>query len=335
MRDSRDFCLKDYNTFGIDAKCRRFLEFQSREELQDSLGSLRGEEPLVLGGGSNTLFTRDFPGTVLHSGIKGVEAMESGPAVLVRAGSGVAWDDLVATCVERGWHGAENLSLIPGEVGASAVQNIGAYGSEAADIIHEVEAVEIATGRARVLGGGECGFAYRWSNFKGPWKGRFAITHVTYRLEREFRPSLGYAGIADRLQEMGALNPSPGDVRRAVIDIRRSKLPDPRVQGNAGSFFTNPVVPRSRYEEIAARHGEIPHYDVSPWEVKIPAGWMIERCGWKGRSLGRAGVHPGHALVLVNLGGATGGEIMDLARAIARDVLDSFGIEIHPEVNVV
>ena len=310
MKDIRDYDLTARNTFGIAAACRRFVEFGSVAELRAALAALtEADRPLLaIGGGSNLLFTGDFAGTVLHSAIKGVECTDCAGGVLLRVGSGETWDDIVALCVANGWHGAENLSLIPGEVGASAVQNIGAYGVEAKDIIHEVEAVGVADGKAVKFGVGDCGYAYRHSKFKGEWRGRYIITHVTYRLSKEFRP--------------------------AVRRIRDSKLPDPRKQGNAGSFFMNPVVGRGKYEELAAQYPGMPHYTVDGGREKIPAGWLIEQCGWKGRSLGCAGVHAKQALVLVNLGGATGQDVLRLCEAIVADVYGKFGIRISPEVNI-
>lgn len=336
MKDIRDYDLTARNTFGIAAACRRFVEFGSVAELRAALAALtEADRPLLaIGGGSNLLFTGDFAGTVLHSAIKGVECTDCAGGVLLRVGSGETWDDIVALCVANGWHGAENLSLIPGEVGASAVQNIGAYGVEAKDIIHEVEAVGVADGKAVKFGVGDCGYAYRHSKFKGEWRGRYIITHVTYRLSKEFRPCLDYGNIRAELQGRGVGEPTAAQLRQVVIDIRNSKLPDPKVAGNAGSFFMNPVVGRGKYEELAALYPGMPHYTVDGGHEKIPAGWLIEQCGWKGRSLGRAGVHAKQALVLVNLGGATGQDVLRLCEAIVADVYGKFGIRISPEVNI-
>lgn len=344
MKDIRNYNLLNHNTFGIDANCRRFIEFSSVGELQTVCKRLTdADQPLLLlGGGSNLLLTGDFDGTVLHSAIKGIEkVVEEGKFVLVRAGSGETWDDFVAFCVENAWFGAENLSLIPGEVGASAVQNIGAYGVEAKDIIECVEAVEIATGRRVTFENDEIGYSYRQSRFKQDWKNRFVITHVIYRLSTEFVPQLDYGNLRQRLSSDLKVSPTRGGlegasvVRQAVIDIRREKLPDPKILGNGGSFFVNPIVPVEKYRELAAKYPEMPHYEVDSARVKIPAGWMIEQCAWKGRSLGRVGVYEKQALVLVNLGGATGQEIIDLCRQIQHDVKQKFGIEIKPEVNIV
>ena len=348
MKDIRNHSLKEHNTFGISAVCDRFVEFATESELCQLLRRERfaeQQEPLlILGGGSNLLLTGDFHGTVLHSAITGIENVtefimgspaEPSSDILVRVGSGVVWDDFVAECVERGWHGAENLSLIPGEVGASAVQNIGAYGVEAKDIIERVEALEVDTGEPVVFENADCGYGYRQSRFKGEWKDKYVVTHVTYRLSSVFTPKLDYGNIRSALAERGIDIPTPKQLRETIIDIRQAKLPDPKVLGNGGSFFMNPVVGRAKYEELAALYPAMPHYVVDADHVKIPAGWMIDQCGWKGRRLGRAGVHEKQALVLVNLGGATGQDIVSLCEAIRHDVMEKFGIEIRPEVNIV
>ena len=337
MKDIRDYSLAAHNTFGIDAKCRRFIEFDDVDELKSVLGNcgnVAGPK-LVIGGGSNLLLTGDYAGTVFHSAIKGFTYETVTDGVLLRCGSGETWDDIVDMCVENGWHGMENLSLIPGEVGASAVQNIGAYGVEAKDLIYKVEAVEISTGRMFEFSNADCCYSYRNSRFKGEWRNRFIITYVTYRLSTVYKPCLDYGNIRGELARKGISEPTARQLRDIIIDIRNAKLPDPKTEGNAGSFFMNAVVPRSKYKEIAAMYPGMPHYTVDEDHEKIPAGWMIDVCGWKGRTLGRAGVHDKQALVLVNRGGATGNDIVALCEAIRRDVRDKFGIEIHPEVNIV
>lgn len=338
MKDFRHYNLLSHNTFGIVAHCRRFVEFDTEEQLEELCHSLTdADHPImVLGGGSNLLLTKDFDGTVIHSAIKGIEkTQDTTEHVLVRVGSGEVWDDFVARCVDEGWYGAENLSLIPGEVGASAVQNIGAYGAEVKDIIYKVEAMEIASGKKVEIANAECHYSYRQSLFKTEWKGRYIITHVTYRLSKSFTPRLDYGNILAELQSEGVLSPTPQQLRDVIIKIRREKLPDPEVEGNAGSFFMNPVVSREKYDELAAQYPNMPHYDVDADSVKIPAGWMIDQCGWKGRTVGRAGVHSRQALVLVNRGGATGSEVVSLCNDICNDVKQRFGIEIHPEVNII
>ena len=228
-----------------------------------------------------------------------------------------------------------NLSLIPGDVGASAVQNIGAYGAEASQFIHEIQAVEIATGQRVVIRQEACNYGYRQSSFKQDWHNRYLITHVSYRLHRKAMLNLAYGNISDELQRRGIGSPTPQQLRQVIIDIRRNKLPDPAETGNAGSFFMNPVVEKAKYEELSTHYPQMPHYYVSESEEKIPAGWLIDQCGWKGRSMGRAGVHDKQALVLVNRGGATGSEVVALCQAIQHDVWEKFGITLKPEVNIV
>lgn len=338
MKDFKNYSLIAHNTFGIDNACRRFVEFDNVGELQDCVRSLTTQDAplLIIGGGSNLLLTKDFDGTVLHSAIMGREVVDTRDRrVWLRCGSGETWDDVVAYCVANGWYGAENLSLIPGEVGASAVQNIGAYGAEAKDLITKVETVEVATGRIVEFTNTDCQYAYRQSRFKSEWKNRYIITYVTYCLSLDFAPDLDYGNIRHALEEQGISNPTAEQLRKTIIDIREAKLPDPKVMGNAGSFFMNPVVERSVYEQLAAQYDSMPHYIVDENHIKIPAGWMIEQCGWKGATLGRAGVHDRQALVLVNRGGATGAEVVTLYKRIIDDVRKKFGIEIHPEVNVI
>ena len=338
MIDKKDYSLLAHNTFGIDASCRRFLEYSSIEEARLVADILRGgNNPfLIIGGGSNLLLTKDYAGVVVHSAIKGIEAEEQADGtVMLTCGSGEVWDDVVAYSVERGWYGAENLSIIPGEVGASAVQNIGAYGAEVCQIIDKIEAVEIATGDIRIFDVKECGYGYRQSRFKKEWKDRYLMTHVTYRLAKQQPLRLEYGNIKAELERKGINEPTLAQLRQVIIDIRNEKLPDPKVEGNAGSFFMNPVVSKEKYEELAALYPNMPHYTIDAEHEKIPAGWMIDQCGWKGKSLGRAGVHGKQALVLVNRGGATGEEIVQLCETIRKDVCDRFGIDIHPEVNVI
>lgn len=340
MKDIRSYSLLAYNTFGIEASCRRFLEYASVAEAQEVASALTEQDRplLIVGEGSNLLLTQDFPGTVIHSAIKGIEPMDCGDDgeddVLLRCGSGEIFDDVVAYAVGHGYHGAENLSLIPGEVGASAVQNIGAYGVEAKDIIHRVEAVDLTNGETVVFANSECDYSYRQSRFKHDWKNRYLITYVTYRLHRTFCPHLDYGNIRAFLGAKHIDHPTALQLREAIVDIRRAKLPDPKVLGNAGSFFMNPVVSMDKYLALKEKYPDMPHYSIDETREKIPAGWMIEQCGWKGKSLGRAGVHDKQALVLVNLGGAEGADVVRLCEAIQRDVNDKFGIEIHPEVNI-
>lgn len=338
MTDYTDYPLLRHNTFGIAARCRRFIEYTDPAELRAILADLRAcpDEPFFhIGGGSNLLFTRDYPGTILHSAIRGREIRDLDDGrVALRAGAGEDWDELVAFATAAGCYGLENLSLIPGEVGASAVQNIGAYGLEAGRCIMSVEAIEVATGSVRTFTPEECRYAYRYSIFKGELRGRYVITHVTYTLSRQFVPHLEYAALR---REIEARRLTPGhltaeQVRDIIVEVRRAKLPDPQEVGSAGSFFMNPVVSKAKFQALCSEYPAMPHYP-APDGIKIPAGWLIEQCGWKGRTLGRAGVYEKQALVLVNRGEATGEEIVRLAEQIQEDVARRFGIAIHPEVN--
>ena len=337
MRDIRDYSLKAHNTFGIEAKCKRFLEFEDELEAQEVAKILRESDMpyIIIGGGSNLLLTKDFDGIVVRSAIKGYEFEQDGTCCRMTCGSGEVFDDMVAVSVESGYYGLENLSLIPGDVGASAVQNIGAYGVEAKDIILCVWMIDIVTGKPRIIGNEECEYSYRQSRFKKDWKNRFLITRVAYALSCTFMPRLDYGNIRAELERKGIAEPTAQQLRNTIIDIRNAKLPDPKVTGNAGSFFMNPIVSRVQYEQLAAQYPNMPHYFIDADHEKIPAGWMIDQCGWKGRSLGRAGVHDKQALVLVNRGGATGDEIVALCEAIRKDVREKFGITINPEVNII
>lgn len=336
MRDLTDYSLLAHNTFGIDAKCHRFIEFDSEKELITILSSLseRDKPLLLLGGGSNLLLTTDYPETVLHSCIKGKEVTIEGETVYLRCGSGEVWDDVVAYSVQKGWYGMENLSWIPGQVGASGVQNIGAYGIEVKDLIETVEAVEIDTGKKRTFTNAECEYAYRQSKFKNEWRDRFMITYVTYRLSKSFSPHLDYGLIRASLTEKGIEKPTAKELRELIIDIRKTKLPDPKDEGNAGSFFMNPIVDRTKFKDLLQIYPDMPHYIIDDAHIKIPAGWMIEQCGWKGKTLGKAGVHSKQALVLVNKGGATGQDVVKLYKAIQADIFERFGITLKPEVNI-
>lgn len=337
-----DYSLLEHNTFGIAAKAHFFVEYQSIEELQDFIHKRQKKgdtSPLLhIGGGSNLLFLDDYEGAILHSLIKDIRIIdEDEEVVVVCVGAGMVWDEWVEIAIDKGWFGLENLSLIPGEVGASAVQNIGAYGSEAKDFISHVEAVDLQTGEIRVFNRAECQYAYRHSIFKTALRGRYAVTHVEFRLSRRFRPNLEYGALRSALANNGILleQVTPSILRKTIIDIRENKLPDPKKIGNAGSFFTNPIVERTTYERIANEYPSVPHYEVDSNHVKIPAGWMIEQCGWKGKALGPAAVYDRQALVLVNLGGANGHDIEKLCQTIQADVYQRFQVKIVPEVNFI
>ena len=333
MRREQNYSLKQHNTFGIEAKCAQFVEYSTEAEAKEVAELLRTTRVpyIIIGGGSNLLLTRDYEGIVVHSACKGIE--RNGNRLV--CGSGEVFDDVVAQSIEMGLYGAENLSLIPGDVGASAVQNIGAYGAEAKDLIRSIRAVEIATGNVCVIENAECEYGYRQSKFKHDWKNQYLILSVEYEFAATFEPRLDYGNIRAELEKEGISLPTAQQLRNTIIRIREAKLPDPKVLGNAGSFFMNPIVDRQKYEALATQYEGMPHYDIDADHVKIPAGWMIDQCGWKGKSMGRAGVHDKQALVLVNRGGATGQEVVALCQQIQADVKQKFGIDIYPEVNVI
>ncbi|GAB2786735.1 UDP-N-acetylmuramate dehydrogenase [Hymenobacter luteus] len=329
--------LRPHNTFGLDVKARLFARFTSVEDLRTllALPEVQAAEKLVLGGGSNLLFTQDFNGVVLKNEIRGLDIIsQDEETALVRAGAGESWHGLVQYTLDQELSGIENLSLIPGTVGAAPLQNIGAYGSELKDTFELLEALEISTGQVRTFSAAECGFGYRESVFKGPLKNQFIVTGVVLRLLRQARPNVSYGAIKTTLEDMGiGGDPTPREVSEAVMHIRRSKLPDPAQIGNAGSFFKNPELSQLKFDELKAQYPELPGYPV-PGGVKVPAAWLIEQCGWKGQRRGAHGVHDKQALVLVNHGGAQGHDIRELAHDIIASVREKFGIELHPEVNI-
>ncbi len=336
MKITPDASLLPYNTFGINAMADYLIEYNSVAELQDFLKS----EPVIsnrilhIGSGSNLLFLNDFKGVVLHSLINSITKVnETSGSVLLEAGSGVIWDDLVAYCVENGLGGIENLSLIPGEVGAAAVQNIGAYGVEVQDLIRTIKTIETASGLEREFSTAECRYAYRESVFKSSLKGKYIITSVIFELQKQPEFKLNYLHLEKEVIKNGEVNLK--NIRQTIIAIRESKLPDPKTAGNAGSFFMNPVVSKEKFRTLQSEFPQMPHYYISEAEEKIPAGWLIDQCSWKGKSIGNAGVHDKQALVLVNRGGATGSEIVHLAEQIQHSVKERFGIGLQPEVNYI
>lgn len=336
MKISPIFSLKAFNTFGIDAKTDYFIEYDSVEDLQEllKLDLVKSNRMLVIGGGSNLLFLNDFKGVVIHSAINSIKPVsEDTKHIYLEAGSGVVWDELVAYVVEHGWGGVENLSLIPGEVGAAAVQNIGAYGVEVKDVILSVSTLEIETGLVRIFTIDECKYGYRDSIFKSELKGKYIITSVLFRFERQPVYNLSYQHLEEEVLKNGEIDLPT--IRNTIIAIRESKLPDPKITGNAGSFFMNPVISKARFNLLLDKFPSIPHYFVSDTEEKVPAGWLIEQCGWKGKQLGNAAVHDKQALVLVNTGNATGAEIVYLAGQIQISVKEKFGIDLKPEVNYI
>lgn len=328
------YSLLPHNTFGIEAKTAHFVEFATVDELRVFLGGGFAGKSLVIGGGSNLLFVSDFDGTIFHSAITDIEIVqETANDVLLRVGSGVNWDELVAYTVEKGWCGLENLSLIPGEVGASAVQNVGAYGVEAGDLIEKVETIRIADAVACTFPKSDCDFAYRHSIFKTTEKGRHIVTYVTYRLKKAAEFKLSYGNLCDKVAELGGA--TLANVRRAVCEIREAKLPNPQQIGSAGSFFMNPVVAADKAAQLKAEYPAMPQYPLSNGDVKLSAGWLIEQCGWKQTPHAHVGVYKFQALVVVNLGGATGREVLDFASAVVASVNEKFGVGLNMEVNVI
>jgi UDP-N-acetylmuramate dehydrogenase len=332
-----DFSLKPFNTFGIDARTRYFAEAILEEDIIKLAGNLRGDYlPLFLiGGGSNILFTRDYPGTVMKISTKGIKVIkEDEDSVWVNASAGEIWDDLVKFCVGKGWSGLENLSGIPGNVGTSPVQNIGAYGVEIKDTLSELEAYDLKSKEKRIFSNEECEFGYRDSIFKLKYKGRFIILNVTLRLKKKPDLCLDYGNIREELASMNVEHPGIEDIREAVCNIRSRKLPDPAVTGNAGSFFKNPVILPEQFEKLKQLFPAIVSFP-QEGRIKLAAAWLIEQCGWKGQRVGNAGVHSTQPLVLVNYGNATGFEILKLGEEIRESVYKKFGVMLETEVNIV
>lgn len=328
------YSLLPHNTFGIDVKAAQFVEFDSEEELVNLIHSGISLPVLTIGAGSNLLFINDYKGTVLHSRILGVEVVsESENDLLLRVGSGMNWDNLVAYTVEMGWQGLENLSVIPGEVGASAIQNVGAYGVEAGDCIECVDAISLSDGSKRCFLNYECCYSYRNSIFKMEEKGKYVITYVTYRLRKNPEYTLDYANLREMVAEKGT--PTPALIREVIKEIRSAKLPDPAVLGSAGSYFMNPVVSQEHAKELAMLYPQMPQYDTADGKKKLSAAWLIDACGWKGKKVGAVGVYHKQPLVIVNHGGATGQEILDFSSQIVASVKEKFGVTLVREVNVI
>lgn len=329
--------LKAFNTFGLEAKAAYFIEFTSVAELTEALAQrTNGQELLILGGGSNMLLTKDFDGLVLKNGLKGIDLIrEDDDHIWVQVMAGENWHQFVLHCIEKQWAGVENLSLIPGTVGAAPMQNIGAYGVEIKNVFESLEAVEIATGQVHNFDNASCEFGYRESIFKKAAKGKYLITSVTFKLNKVPTFNTSYGAIQDTLKEMGVEELSIKAVSDAVISIRQSKLPDPAEIGNAGSFFKNPTIDKIDYEGLKAEFGTIPGYKQPGDLVKVPAAWLIEQAGWKGKTFGQIGVHKNQPLVLVNYGNGKGADIRNLAFEIQASVAGKFGIELTPEVNMI
>ena len=331
-----NFSLKNHNTFGLNTKTRYFVVCNSEDELIEFLNiHYKKELPLmILGGGSNVLFTKDYDGVILHPRIKGIEILrETDEEIELRVGAGEDWDEFVAYCVERGWGGIENLSLIPGNVGTCPIQNIGAYGVEVKDVIVAVETLELTTLQKCYFKNIECEFAYRDSIFKRKLKGKQIITYVRFKLKKQPNFKLDYGNLNEKVEEFGEI--SLRSIRKAVVQIRESKLPKPEELGNAGSFFKNPIIDKQLATKIIEKYPDVPYYQMENDLVKIPAGWLIEKAELKGKRMGDVGVHEKQALVLVNYGNATGDDIIHFARNIQQTIIILFEIELEMEVNVV
>lgn len=333
IREFHQISLRTRNSFGVDQQAARLVEFETPEDLRTFFAAGIPEKWMVLAGGNNILFTGDYDGVLLTPVARRIALLsDDGEEVRVRVDAGVEWDDLVEWAVQRGLWGIENLSLIPGKAGAAPVQNIGAYGCEAKDAIRRVEMYCVETGAMLTLDAAHCGFGYRESVFKHDLKGRVIITAVEIALSHTPRPRLGYGDVEREVEARGGV--TLRNIREAICSIRRAKLPDPAVLGNAGSFFKNPVVEASVAENLLKTYPEMPHYPAPEGRVKLAAGWLIDRAGMKGRREGAVGVHERQALVLVNHGGATGGEVIAFAHKVQETVREKFGIEIDTEVNI-
>jgi len=335
MEIQQNISLKPYNTFGIDVKAKQFVTVKNVDDLKSILSNNK-EKLLIIGGGSNLLFTKDFNGLVVNNQLKGIEVLsEDEEFIYLKVAAGEVWHNFVLHCVDSNYAGIENMSLIPGSVGAAPMQNIGAYGAEVKDVITEVEALALNDFSIKTFKNKVCEFGYRTSIFKTSHKNNYFITAVSFKLAKKATLNTSYGAIENELKVMGIDSPTIKDVSDAVISIRSSKLPDPKKIGNSGSFFKNPVVSEMLKNNIAKKYPNVPNYIQPNGEFKIAAGWLIEQCGWKGKVIGTYGVHKLQALVLVNYGGATGSEIFNLSAQIITSVKDKFEITLEREVNIV
>lgn len=334
----QNISLKPYNTFGLEAKAKYFVVFKSVEELKEILSKekIKNERKLFLGGGSNILLMRDFDGLVLKNEIYGIENIfEDDSKVILKSGAGEVWHSFVLKSIDMGLSGLENLSLIPGTVGAAPMQNIGAYGVEIKDVFVSLEALNLDTLEIEQFNKEDCGFGYRESYFKHAGKGKYVIINVSFELSKISDFNVSYGAIKETLDQMGVKDLTTKAISEAVISIRKSKLPDPAKIGNSGSFFKNPEIPKTQYDIVVEAFPNMPHYVIDADTVKVPAGWLIEQAGWKGKRIGEIGVHTKQALVLVNYGGGKGQDLANLAYEIQASVLEKFGIKITPEVNFI
>lgn len=333
MRILENQSLKSYHTFGVDVKTRYLVEITNLAELRELVASPWMEKQhIVLGGGANVVFTHNYPGLVIVMALKGIKVThEDSKEVLVEALAGEDWNDFVIHCTQQGWHGLENLVAIPGTVGASPVQNVGAYGSEAKDFIDYVKVLDIHTGEISIKRNYECGFAYRDSAFKHQWKNNLWVVAVGFLLSKTFAPNIGYKALNEALQAKGITSPTPLQLTDAITKVRWKKLPRPEECGSAGSFFKNPIVDFGTHLRLKEQFPEMVSFSYTEGTFKLAAGWLIEQCGWKGKSLGNAGVWEHQALVLCNRGGCSGEEILNLVEAVKKDVREKFGVDLEPE----
>jgi UDP-N-acetylmuramate dehydrogenase len=337
MQILKDFNLKEFNTFGVPAKANFFVQLETENDFLELIKTREfiDNERLFLGGGSNVLFTKDYAGIVIVNKIKGIEnVQEDNDYVFIKAFGGELWHSLVEYSVNKGYWGLENLALIPGTVGASPMQNIGAYGGELKDTMESLEALDMKTGEKRIFSNNECEFGYRDSIFKNKLKGRYFILSVTFKLSKKQNKKIEYKVLKEYIESKSIDTSSPKNISEAVCDIRKSKLPDPKILGNAGSFFKNIFVDKDKFNELLNIYPEIPSFKDED-NIKIPAGWLIEKAGWKGKRVGNVGVHEKQALVLVNYGGATGEEVKKLSEDIVNSVYSKFGLTLSTEVNFI
>ena len=338
MKLQEHYPLKDITTFHAKVFAKQYAEFASADELKEILSSpqMKGNPYMILGGGSNVLFTGDYTGVIIRNAIKGIELVkEDAGHVYIKANGGEKWHHFVLYCVSHNYGGVENLSLIPGTVGAGPIQNIGAYGVELKDTLYEVQAMNVNTFEIKGFSNADCKFGYRESIFKGEEKGKYVILAVTLKLSKHPKVNVSYGTVSKELEVMGITNPTIADVSKAVINIRSSKLPDPEKLGNAGSFFKNPVIVNAEFEKLKTKFPDMVSFHAHEGHTKLAAGWLIEECGWKGKRIGDAGVHKDQALVLVNYGDATGKEIYDLSTKVIESVKEKFGVVLEREVNLV
>lgn len=339
MEILENISLKNYNTFGLDVSAKNFCTLKNEEDFITLSKTIEyhSQSHLILGGGSNILFTEDYNGLIIKNEIKGIEVVEENEdEVIVKVGSGEIWHSFVLYAINQNWGGIENLSLIPGTVGAAPIQNIGAYGTEVKDIITKVDVIDKKSLIKETILNSECDFDYRNSIFKSKHKGQYLILYVYFKLNKNSHQiNSSYGAINKVLEEKSIVTPNIKDISNAVIKIRQSKLPDPAEIGNAGSFFKNPIISKDEFDQFIKKYPEAPHYTINDSEIKVPAGWLIEQCGWKGKVVGNTGSHKNQALVLVNYGNANGDEIRNLAFEIVKSVKNQYGIDIEPEVNII